>query len=99
MKRIKKYNSEHDLISEINCAQREANKIKFEAEKLDDNAKAHFMAGDAETGGCLRDKATKLKEKANRIENVKIKKLGNALAEFRTLGFDCVLGSDKSVSI
>ena len=94
----KVFKSEHAIMAAIHQCHREANQAIIEAESLETLAKHYFtMSEMVDTARMKKSEAQKLRQRANRLIDIKAKKLGEALAEFKTSAMPFLL--DDSVRV
>lgn len=97
MKQRKRYTSERAILAEIHEAQRDANAAFAEAEQLEAVAKEYIKDPERAGEGQYKLKeAQKLRDRGTRLIEVKAKKLGERLAEFRTEPMT-LLNGDRSI--
>lgn len=97
MKARKRFNSERAILAEINECHREALEVTREAEAMEETAKEWIKLTEmADAGKHKLEESRKLRERAARLIDVKAKKLGERLAEFRTEPM-ALLNGDRSI--
>ncbi len=85
MKKHRRFKSEREILAEIHKCHREAQAAIVEAESLEAIAKQYFRMPDmVEDARLKKQEAEKLRQRANRLLDIKAKKLGDCLAEYQT---------------
>ena len=98
MKKQKRFKSEREILAAIYKCHREANAAIVEAESLETIAKHYFTMPDmVEDARLKKQEAETLRKRANRLVDVKAKKLGDALAAFQTVTLPFM--TDDSVTV
>lgn len=97
MKKKSRFRSERDILAEIFQCERDSAQCLKDAEALEVTGRAWLKLPDMVDSGMMKlDEARKLRSRASRLVDVKAKKLGDVLAEFRTETMP-FLNGDKTV--
>lgn len=82
---MKRYNTEAEILEAIDSCHKRAGELALQADNIaQECVRMRGMAGTSEEIAYGRLEEKRLRGKANRLLNVKAKKLGEKLSEFRT---------------
>lgn len=85
MKRKSRFKSERDILAEIFQCERDSAQCMKDAEALEATGREWLKLPEMTHSGMMKlEEARKLRERATRLIEVKAKKLGDTLAEFRS---------------